>query len=133
MLFWIIYESIPLEKFQVNFGKKTTTNKNRRLSSEVHVSFVVTKSCPTFCGPMDCMQHASLPCPSLQTLLKPIFIELVMPSNRLILSPPSPPVLNLSQHQGLYKWVSSLLQVVKVLEIQLQHQSFHWIFRVDFL
>ena len=41
--------------------------------------------------------------------------------------------LNLSQHQGLCKWVSSLHQVVKVLEFQLQHQSFQWIFRTDFL
>ena len=37
---------------------------------------------------------------------------------------PSPPALNLSQHQGLFQWVSSLHQVAKVLEFQLQHQSF---------
>ena len=49
------------------------------------------------------------------------------------LSSPSPPALNLPQHQGLFKWVSSSHQVVKVLELQLQHQSFQWIFRVDFL
>ena len=46
---------------------------------------------------------------------------------------PSPPALNLSQHQGLFQWVSSSHQVAKVLELQLQHQSFQWIFRVDFL
>ena len=40
---------------------------------------------------------------------------------------------NLSQHQGLFKWVRSSHQVAKVLEFQLQHQSFQWIFRVDFL
>ena len=40
---------------------------------------------------------------------------------------------NLSQHQGLFKWVSSSDQVAKVLEFQLQHQSFQWIFRTDFL
>jgi len=40
---------------------------------------------------------------------------------------------NLSQHQGLLQWVSSLHQVAKVLEFQLQHQSFQWIFRTDFL
>ena len=38
-----------------------------------------------------------------------------------------------SQHQGLSKWVSSSHQVAKVLEFQLQHQSFQWIFRSDFL
>ena len=42
------------------------------------------------------------------------------------LSSPSPPAFNLSQHQGLFQWVSSLHQVAKVLEIQLQHQSFQW-------
>ena len=45
----------------------------------------------------------------------------------------SPPAFNLSQHQGLFLWVSSPLQVAKVLELQLQHQSFQWIFRTDFL
>ena len=45
------------------------------------------------------------------------------------LSSPSPPALNLSQHQGLFQWVGSLYQVAKVLEFQLQHQSFQWIFR----
>ena len=39
----------------------------------------------------------------------------------------------LSQHQGLFQWVSSSHQVAKVLEFQLQHQSFQWIFRTDFL
>ena len=46
---------------------------------------------------------------------------------------PSPPAFNLSQYQGLFWWVSSLYQVAKVLELELQHQSFQWIFRVDFL
>ena len=46
-------------------------------------------------------------------------------------SPPSSSALNLSQHQGLFQWVSSH-QVAKVLELQLQNRSFQWIFRVDF-
>ena len=45
----------------------------------------------------------------------------------------SPPAFNLSQHQGLFQSVSCLHQVAKVLEFQLQHQLFQWIFRVDFL
>ena len=49
------------------------------------------------------------------------------------LSSPSPPAFNLSQHQGIFQWVSSLHQVAKVLELQLQRQSFQWIFRIDFL
>ena len=50
-----------------------------------------------------------------------------------LLSSPFPSAFNLSQHQGLFKWVSSLHQVVKILEFQLQRQSFQWIFRTDFL
>ena len=46
---------------------------------------------------------------------------------------PSPPAFNHSQHQGLFKRVSSLHQVAKVLDFQLWHQSFQWIFRTDFL
>ena len=54
------------------------------------------------------------------------------------LSSPSPPALNLSQHQGLFQWVSSSHQVTKVLELQLQHQSFQLTprlisFRMDWL
>ena len=51
----------------------------------------------------------------------------------LSLSSPSPPALNLCQHQGLFQCVISSHQVAKVLEFQLQHQSFQWIFRTDFL
>ena len=48
-------------------------------------------------------------------------------------SSPSPPAFNLSQHQGLFKWVSSSHQVAKVSGLQLQHQFFQWIFRTVFL
>ena len=57
--------------------------------------------------------------------------DTIQPSHPL--SSPSPPAFNLSQHQGLFKWVSSSHQVAKVLEFQFQHQSFQWIFRTDFL
>ena len=46
---------------------------------------------------------------------------------------PLPPAFNLSQHQGLFKWVTSSYQVAKLLELQLQHQSFQWILRIDIL
>ena len=45
----------------------------------------------------------------------------------------SPPGFNLSQHQELLQWFSSSHQVAKVLELQLQLQSFLWIFSTDFL
>ena len=56
--------------------------------------------------------------------------DAIQPSHPL--SSPSLPALNLSHHQGLFQWVSSSHQVAKVLEFQLQHQSFQWIFRTDF-
>ena len=90
----------------------------------------VAQSCPTLCNPMDYSTpglpvHHQLPefthpCP-LSRWCHPT------------ISSPSPPTFNLSQHQGLFKWVSSLHQVAKVLEFQLQHQSFQWIIRTDFL
>ena len=53
----------------------------------------------------------------------------VQPSHPL--SSPSPPAFNLSQHQSLFHRVSSSHQMAKVLEFQLQHQSFQWIISVD--
>ena len=49
------------------------------------------------------------------------------------LSSLSPPAFNLYHHKGLFQWANSLHQVAKVLEFQLQHQSFQWAFRIDFL
>ena len=43
-----------------------------------------------------------------------------------------PSALNLSQHQGIYQWVGSSHQMTKRLELQLRHQSFQWVSRVDF-
>ena len=57
--------------------------------------------------------------------------DVLQPSHPLL--SPSSPTFNLFQHQDLFQWVSSLHQVAKVLEFQLQHQSFQWIFRTDFL
>ena len=57
--------------------------------------------------------------------------DAIQPSHPL--SSPSPLAFSLSQHQGLFQWVSSLHQVTKLLEFQLQHQSFQWIFTTDFL
>ena len=51
----------------------------------------------------------------------------IQPSHPL--SSPSLPAFNLSQHQSLFKWVSSSHQITKVLEFLLQHQFFQWIFR----
>ena len=77
------------------------------------------------------LQHARLPSRTIsRSLPKFMSTESVMPSNRLILSSPSP-ALNLSQRQGLFQQVSPLHQGAEVLELQLQHQSFQWVFTVD--
>ena len=57
--------------------------------------------------------------------------DTIQPSHPL--SSPSPPTFKLSQHQDLFKWVGSSHQVAKVLEFQLQHQSFQWTPRTDLL
>ena len=93
----------------------------------------VTQSCPTLCNPIDC----SMPGLPVHHQLKQFtqtqvhwVSDAIQPSHPLLATSPA---FNLSQHQGLFRWVSSLHQVAKVLEFQLQHQSFQWIFRTDFL
>ena len=76
--------------------------------------------------------QASLSITISQSSLKLLSIESVMPSSHLTLSSPSP-AFNHSQHHSLFKWVSSSHQVAKVLEFQLQHQSFQWIFRTGWI
>ena len=84
-----------------------------------------------FVTPWTAAHQASLSITDSQSLLKFLSSDVIQPSHPL--SSPSPPTFNLSQHQGLFQWVSSSHQVDKVLEFQLQHQSFQWIFRTDFL
>ena len=94
----------------------------------------VAQLCLTLCNPMDCSTpglpvHHQLP-EFTQTHIHWVS-DAIQPSQPL--SSPSPPTFNLSQHQGLLQWVSSSHQVAKVLEFQLQHQSFQWTPRTDFL
>ena len=96
--------------------------------TQVSVQFSsVTQSCPTLCNPKDFSTpglpvHHQLP-EFIQTHVHWVS-DAIHPSRPL--SSPSPPTFNLSQYQGLFKWVSSSYQVAKVLEFQLQHQSFQW-------
>ena len=93
----------------------------------------VTKSCPALCDPMDCSTPGF---PVLHYLpeFAPIHVhwisDAIQPSHPLSLS--SPFAFNPSQHQNPLQWVCSSHKVAKVLETQLQHQSFQWVFRVDF-
>ena len=87
-----------------------------------------------FTTPWTATRQASLSITNSQSLLKlnvHWVDDAIQPSHPL--STPSPPTFSLSQHQGLFKWVSSLHQVAKILKFQLQHQSFQWIFRTDLL
>ena len=95
-------------------------------------SSVQSLSCvQLFATPWTAACQASLSINNSRSLLKLMSIESVMPSNHL--PSLSPPAFNLSQHQSLFQGVSSSHQVAKVLNFQLQHQSFQWIFRTDFL
>ena len=86
----------------------------------------VSQSCPTLCDPMDCSTpgipvHHQLP-EFTQTHVHQVS-DAIQPSHPL--SSPSPPAFSLSHHQGLFQWVSCSHQVAKVLEFQLQDQSFN--------
>ena len=87
----------------------------------------VTQLCLTLCNSMDCSMPGLLVHHQLleftQTHVHWVG-DAIQPSHPLL--SPSPFTFNLSQHQGLFKWVSSLHQVAKILEFQLQHQSFQW-------
>ena len=94
----------------------------------------VTQSCLTLCDPMDCStsgfpEHHQI-LELAQTHVHWIG-DAIQPSHPLLF--PSSPTFRLSQHQDIFKWVSSSHKVAKLLEFQLQHQAFQWIFRVDFL
>ena len=87
----------------------------------------VTQSCLTLCDPMNRSTpglpiHHKLP-QFIQTHVHQVG-DAIQPSHPL--SSPSPPASNPSQHQGLFQWVNSWHEVAKVLEFQLQHQSFQW-------
>ena len=94
----------------------------------------ITQSCPTLCYSMYCST------PGLPVLHQLIEFtqthvhwvgEAIQTSHSLL--SPFPPAFNPSQHQGLFKWISSSHQVARVLEVQLQHQSFQWMFNTNFL
>ena len=97
-----------------------------------HVQFSsVAQSCLTLCDPMNLSSQASLSITNSRSLLKLMSIESVMPSSHLILChslfllPPIPPSIRVFFNE------STLHEVAKVLEFQLQHQSFQWTPRTD--
>ena len=96
-------------------------------------SVQLLRSCLTLCDSMDCSTPGSPIHHQLPELAQTYVCwvsDAIQPPHPLL--SPSTFIFNLSQHQGFCKWVSSLHQVAKLLEFQLQHQSFQWIFRTDF-
>ena len=91
----------------------------------------VPKLCLTLCDPMDCSTPGFLVPHHLPKLVQTHvhwIDDAIQPSHPLMLS--FSLAFNLSQHQGLFRWISSLHHVAKVLGLQLQHQPFQWIFRI---
>ena len=99
-----------------------------------HQCSSVTQSCLTLCDPMNRRMpglpvHHKLP-EFTQSHVHRVS-DAIQPSHPL--SSSSPPAPNPSQYQGLFQWVNSSHEVAKVLEFQLQHQSFQWTPRTDLL
>ena len=106
-----------------------------RYSSEAGCCcYLVAQLFLTLCDPRDCSMPGFPVLHHLSefTLTHVHWVKDTIQPSHLLLSPP-PPTFYLSQHQGLFQWLSSSLQVAKVLALQLQHQSFQWILRIDFL
>ena len=97
----------------------------------IHEFSSVTQLCLTLCYPMSLglpVHHQFLEFTQAHAHWVSDAIQPFHP-----LSSPSPPALSFSQYQGLFQSVSPSHQVAKILEFQLQHQSFQWIFRIDLL
>ena len=126
---WISLQSKGLSRVFSNI----TVQKHQHVSVSQSVSSV-SQSCATLCDPMNPSMpgfpiHHQLP--EFTQIHAHRVSDAIQPSHPL--SSPSPPAPNPSQNQGLFQWVSSLHEVAKVLEFQLQHQSFQWTPRTDLL
>ena len=91
----------------------------------------VAQSCQTLCDPMNCSTPGLPVHHQLPKFTQTHVCDAIQPSHPL--SSPSPPAPNPSQHQSLFQWVNSSLQVAKVLEFQLQYHSFQRNPRADLL
>ena len=125
----------------VDFGSKCTSRRKARSKSELpphpHTTHSRSSSVQSLSRvwlsaiPWTAAGQASLSITNSRSLLKLMSIKSVMPSNHFILCHPLLLPSVFPSIGGLFKWVSSSHQTAKVLEFQLQHQSFQWIFRTD--
>ena len=134
-LIMMIPVSYPTSNFSMKFPPLIDKNDvfYLYLFSQIVQFSSVAESCLTLCNPMDYSMpglpvHCQLP-EFTQTHVHWVgdAIQASHPLSSL------PLTFNLFQHQGLFKWVSSSQEVAKVLELQLQHQSFQWTPTTDFL
>ena len=113
------------ENLDVKYFLFLKRSKSGKATDSVRFSSV-TQSCPILCEPMN-RSTPGLPVHHQLLEFTQTHVhwvgDAIQPSHPL--SSPSPPALNLSQHQALFQWVSSSHQVAKVLEFQLQHQLKH--------
>jgi len=124
----------PAFRQKGNEGRRGNNSEHWETTKEMYQLSSVTQLCLTLSDPMNrstpgLPAHHQLP-EFTQTHVHRVG-DAIQPSH--LLSSPSSPAFNLSQHQGLFKWVSSSYQVAKILEFQLQHQSFQWTPRTDLL
>ena len=134
LIFFAWRQNKNMPKAKTARKKNTSLHTGSVFSMPSMLCCSVTQSCPTLCDPKDGRMpdfpvHHHLP-ELAQTHIHWVG-DAIQPSHPLL--SPSPPALNLSQHQRLFKWVSSLHQVAKELEFQLQHQSYQWTPRTDLL
>ena len=107
-----------MSKFHWKYKMKTIVVTRTSLIGSVQF-ISVAQLCPTVCDPMHCSMPGFPVCHQLPELAQTHVhwvSDTTQPSHPLLF--PSPPVFNLSQHQGLFQWVSSSYQVAKVLELQ---------------
>ena len=146
---WGVFPQIPHDYIIATSQLKEKLLKMNPLAQTIFSPFswflmfcqLPSNSCPRqslscvhlFATPWTAAHQASLSFTTSWSFLKLLSIELVMPSNHLILYHPLLFLPSFFPSIRAFSNVSSLHQVAKILEFQLQHQSFQWIFRVDFL
>ena len=128
--------SVPVVSTKQQGTSATSLGHQQEMASRWGLCYCccsVAQLCLTLCNPMDC-STPSLPVPYHLLKFTQVHVhcinDAIQPSHPL--TPSSSSALNLSQHQVHFQSVSCSYQVTKILELQLQHQSFQRVFRVDF-
>ena len=124
----------PMQQWRPSTNKNKRKEERKKLGNEEETKakgsqFSSVSHVQLFATPWTIACQVSLSIMNSLSLLKLMSIQRYHPT--ISSSITSPPAFNLSQNQGLFQWITSSYQVAKVLELQLQHQSFQWIFKTD--